>query len=229
MPAPLRSTILLTAFLGLARELPAELPLPDATFYGTITTAGGAPVTSGTLQARVKRGATAVLTATGAFKQDGGTFFYVVRVPLESNIGAPGPSGSGAHEGDTLDALVLNGSALELKTAVGALKAGGVARVDATAPDGAGGPRFVRGDCSEDQALDISDAVRILTFLFISPGDPPCLDACDADGTGVLEITDGVFLLAYLYLGGPTPPVPGATCGTAPSPTGLGCVNTVCP
>lgn len=76
---------------------------------------------------------------------------------------------------------------------------------------------FRRGDVTGD-GLDLSDAVRVLNFLFLGDADPPCLDAADADDSGSLDITDAIFTLGYLFLGGPAPPAPGPdACG--PDPT----------
>src|SRR5688572_15824661 len=86
-----------------------ELPLPDATLYGTIVTPAGQPVTQGALKARIVRGGALVLEAPAVFKQAQDTFWYIVNIPLETSIGAPGPSGVGAREGDLVGSIVLNG------------------------------------------------------------------------------------------------------------------------
>jgi hypothetical protein len=82
---------------------------------------------------------------------------------------------------------------------------------------------FTRGDSTADGAVDISDAVCALLYLFAA-GETPCrhpgcLDALDANDDGTLDITDPIYLLGYLFLGGtpPPPPVPGA-CGPDPTP-----------
>ncbi len=61
--------------------------------------------------------------------------------------------------------------------------------------------RFLRGNCNGDAALDISDAVYHLAFLF--SGGPPsdCHAACDSDGNGLYQITDPIRTLSYLFLG----------------------------
>ena len=204
----------------------AELPLPDATFYGQIKTKDGSPVTSGVLSAAVKRGAAAVLSAAGEFKSADGATWYVVKIPMETTIGAPGPSGN-AHDGDALDALTLNGTKLDPASAPPAIKAGSVTRIDFTSST-AGTPAFRRGDCNDDTLIDISDAVAILNFLFVNPAVPHCLDSCDMDGSKVLEITDGVFLLSFMFLGGGAPPAPFPDCGAAAGPSPLGCQDSIC-
>jgi hypothetical protein len=111
----------------------AELPLPDHTLYGLITTRGGAPVSSGVIKTRIRRGKAAVLEATGRFVDAKGGPWYVVNIPLETAIGAPGPSGVGAREGDIVDAILLDGRPVEPRTALPALQAGRASRVDVTA------------------------------------------------------------------------------------------------
>ncbi len=202
-----------------------ELPLPDATLYGTIVTGAGLPIVQGTLKARIFRGEALVLEAPGFLKQAEGTSWYVVNVPLETAIGAPGASGAGAHEGDLLEAILLNGKPVKLAKAHPPLAAGAVSRSDGTG-DAAG--LLFRGDCSPDLALDISDALAILSFLFLGSADPPCVDACDGDGSGEVDITDAVSMLSFLFLGGPEPPAPGPRCGADDTPSDLGCVHSLC-
>ncbi len=226
------SKLRIAPVFALALSLPtllfAELPLPDATFYGQIKTTLGAPVGTGTLTARIQRGAVVVLTVPGVFIAAEGDVWYVVRIPLETNIGAPGPSGVGAREGDALNAILLDGTAVELKSVPPVLKAGLASRLDATGSVAPPGAVFFRGDCSPDLKLNITDAVRVLNFLFIAPEEPACLAACDSDGSGGLNITDGIYLLSFLFLGGPAPPEPGPQCGLDPNPSELGCAQTNC-
>ena len=227
MSMPIRLFVL-GQLLCLPAFLAAELPLPDATLFGKITTPGGVPVGTGTPSARVARGGASVLTVPGAFVLAEGEIWYVVRVPLETAIGAPGPSGLAAREGDVIAALLLDGEALELATPPPALSAGLASRVNATASNVPPGAVYFRGDCSPDLTLNLTDAVLVLNYLFIGSAEPSCLAACDSDGTGVLNITDGIYLLAYLFLGGPEPPAPGPQCGADPGPSQLGCAQTSC-
>jgi len=199
----------------------AELPLPDATLYGKIRSEGGLPVATGALKARVRRAQALVLEAPGAFVEAEGEFWYVISIPLETNIGAPGPSGVGAREGDVVDALILDGATLQLASALPTLAAGAVTRVDATG--GTAGLIYARGDCTGDLSLNITDGINVLNYLFLGAATPDCLEACDGDGNGNLNITDGVFILNYLFLGGPEPPAPGPECNVDPEPSQLGC------
>lgn len=85
---------------------------------------------------------------------------------------------------------------------------------------------FLRGDSNADGALNISDGVFALSYLFLGGNPPTCLDAVDADDSGMLNITDAIFTLEFLFLGGPQPPAPGhIDCGPDISVDGLGCAS----
>ncbi len=84
-------------------------------------------------------------------------------------------------------------------------------------PAGAGD--FRRGDADENGALEITDAVLTLGFLFQgAPTSLDCPDAADADDSGALDLTDPIAVLNYLFLAGPAPPAPFPEPG--PDPTG---------
>lgn len=80
---------------------------------------------------------------------------------------------------------------------------------------------FVRGDSNADGAVDISDAIGTLGFLFLGDPDPPCRAASDSNADGVTDITDAVYVLGFLFTGGAAPPQPFPGCGEEPSI--LGC------
>ncbi len=84
---------------------------------------------------------------------------------------------------------------------------------------------FVRGDCNNEGAIDISDPVFALEALFVSGAtEPSCPDACDANDDGGFDIADPVMLLASLFIGGPplAPPTFPA-CGLDPTLDMLAC------
>jgi len=81
---------------------------------------------------------------------------------------------------------------------------------------------FLRGDANGDGKLDISDAVKILRFLF-SGDTSDCAEALDANDDGRLDIADAVFLLGYLFSEGPRPPAPFPDAGSVPPVQSLGC------
>ena len=67
---------------------------------------------------------------------------------------------------------------------------------------------FVRGDANEDGVIDVSDAIQMLTGLFVSKSIPGCVDAADANDDGQVDISDAIHELRYLFLGGQAPPAP---------------------
>ncbi|HNR99456.1 MAG TPA: lamin tail domain-containing protein [Planctomycetota bacterium] len=83
-------------------------------------------------------------------------------------------------------------------------------------------PVFVRGDVNEDGVVNVSDAARILRYLFHHHG-VPCEDAADVDDDGAISVEDAVRLLAYLFAGGAPPPPPFPARGEDPTPDNLGC------
>jgi hypothetical protein len=93
-------------------------------------------------------------------------------------------------------------------------------------------PKFHRGDTDDNGQLQLTDAVRILGYLFLGSIAPACLDAADTDDNGQLQLTDAVRILGYLFLGSIPPAPPGpppSACGTDPTPndagTDLGCAT----
>jgi hypothetical protein len=88
-------------------------------------------------------------------------------------------------------------------------------RAGATAPVRASAEQiFRRGDADNDGAVNLTDAVHALRWLFLGSGDPLCEDAADVNDDAELDITDPLALLGWLFLGGPEPPAPGPrTCG----------------
>ena len=86
-------------------------------------------------------------------------------------------------------------------------------------------PLLRRGDADASGSINVTDAVRILRFLFAGGPDAslPCLDAADVDDNGEVNISDGVFLLQYLFLAGRQPRQPVEICGVDPTPDDLDC------
>ncbi len=93
--------------------------------------------------------------------------------------------------------------------------------------------QFRRGDADIDTKLALTDAIRILGFLFLGSGELLCLEAADADDSGKINLTDAVSILFFLFQGGPRPASPGpppGPCGVDPvdSPAKLGCESYNC-
>ncbi len=62
---------------------------------------------------------------------------------------------------------------------------------------------FIRGDSNNNGKVDISDAIRILNYLYMGVGDVACQDAGDTNDDGRIDISDAVYLLNYLFQGNP--------------------------
>ena len=64
---------------------------------------------------------------------------------------------------------------------------------------------ILRGDCTGDGVVDISDAIAALGVLYLGFGAPPCTASCDANRDGAFDVSDPVRVLGFLFLGGPPP------------------------
>ena len=80
-----------------------------------------------------------------------------------------------------------------------------------------------RGDADANAALELTDGIRILDFLFLGADSLPCQDAGDADDSSALDISDPIYIFQYLFLGGPPPAAPFPDCGGDTTPDDLGC------
>ena len=89
-----------------------------------------------------------------------------------------------------------------------------------------GAPPIIRGDCNDDGACNIGDAIFILDVLFGGGGSANCKNACDTNDDGALNIADPTYKLNFLFLvGSPPPPSPYPDCGPDPTYDQLGCVS----
>jgi hypothetical protein len=84
-------------------------------------------------------------------------------------------------------------------------------------------PAFLRADTDGSGAVDITDPVVLLGYLFLGGGVPACPKAGDADDSGELDVTDAVYALNYLFLGRKAPAEPFPAPGTDPTPDNLPC------
>jgi len=84
------------------------------------------------------------------------------------------------------------------------------------------------GDASQDAALDISDAVRLLSHLFLgAPERLPCegrtafdpgpgeRSLLDSNGDAIVDLSDAVYVLGFLF-NGSSAPVLGVECLSIP-------------
>jgi hypothetical protein len=96
----------------------------------------------------------------------------------------------------------------------------------ATANPGDHPGNFVRGDTNDDGAMDISDAVFLLNYLFLGGAVPACQPAADINNDHRTDLSDAIYLLNHLFLGGNGPALPFPACG--PDPGGLTCPGSRC-
>lgn len=88
------------------------------------------------------------------------------------------------------------------------------------------GPNFRRGDANGDGAIDIGDAIFILSALFtFGAPSPGCLDAADANDDGSIDIGDAIAILFNLFGGGPPLAAPHFICGPDPTGDPIGCAD----
>ena len=90
-------------------------------------------------------------------------------------------------------------------------------------PDACGGPDFRRGDADASGELELTDAIRVLRWLFVSGEGLSCEKSGDANDDGRLDITDGVRILNHLFLGDGPPAAPYPGCGPDPTADDLSC------
>ncbi len=67
---------------------------------------------------------------------------------------------------------------------------------------------ILRGDIDHSGSIDISDLVVLVTYMFQSSTELPCLDEADIDNSGGLspiDISDLVALVSYIFLGSSAP------------------------
>ncbi len=84
---------------------------------------------------------------------------------------------------------------------------------------------FLRGDANEDGRLNVTDVTRSLALLFSEESRFPfCLDALDADDSGLIDVADPVFLANFLFKDGPFIPPPYPNLGFDETPDSIaGC------
>lgn len=83
-------------------------------------------------------------------------------------------------------------------------------------------PRFfIRGDADGNGAVNITDSILTLNYLFAGRGALDCADAADVTDDGRLDVTDAVFTLNFLFRAGNYPPPPYPEQGMDPTDDGL--------
>ena len=91
--------------------------------------------------------------------------------------------------------------------------------------------QFRRGDTDINGRMELTDAIGVFNFLFITGVPPLCFDAADADDNSAIELTDGIRILNVLFLGfGEIPPPGFMSCGGDPTADNFPvCVYPGCP
>jgi hypothetical protein len=84
---------------------------------------------------------------------------------------------------------------------------------------------FIRGDVEENGFINISDAIAVLSYLFIGGKKPSCPDTADVTDDGIVNITDPIALLGYLFLSGKAPASPFPQAGLDPTGDDLACYH----
>ncbi len=82
---------------------------------------------------------------------------------------------------------------------------------------------FRRGDVNASAAIDIADAIFMLSHLFAKGPAPTCRDAGDANDDGKLDIADAIRILGHLFASAGPLPAPFGACGTDPTTDDLDC------
>jgi len=81
---------------------------------------------------------------------------------------------------------------------------------------------FIRGDANQDNEADISDAIKILLYLY-SSAQLSCKDAADANDDGKIDISDPQYLLDHIFKQTKAPPQPYPNAGADSTSDNLGC------
>ncbi|MFP6632362.1 MAG: hypothetical protein VCD16_06980 [Planctomycetota bacterium] len=82
---------------------------------------------------------------------------------------------------------------------------------------------FLRGDADSDLSIELTDAIFVLNYLFISGRTPGCMDAADIDNNSAIDLSDAIYVLNYLFIGGRVPPAPFEECGEDTDEDELAC------
>jgi hypothetical protein len=130
--------------------------------------------------------------------------------------GSPCIDTGGAIEGVVTD---IEGNARQCGAGVdmGAYERGGC--------QAAGGEAFLRGDCNSDGALELADAVAVLSYHFVGGESPTCRDTADTNDDGVIDITDGIAIIWHFFADTGPLPEPFGECGIDPTVDDVTCAE----
>lgn len=78
--------------------------------------------------------------------------------------------------------------------------------MDITANPTAGPCQGKCGDANNDATVNVSDAVKIINYVFVGGQEPQPVLACgDANGDGAVNVSDAVKIINYVFVGGGAP------------------------
>lgn len=70
----------------------------------------------------------------------------------------------------------------------------------------AGPCQGICGDANNDAVVNVSDAVKIINYVFVGGQEPQPVLACgDANNDGVVNVSDAVRIINYVFVGGAAP------------------------
>jgi len=172
--------------------------------------AGNRVSLDGVLNPALEPGVNTILIAV---VERGGT--HAVRLVLRDALDAP------LVDGRVISCLTPGGGTTPSEICDNGVDDDGDGDVDCADDDCAGaancqGVSYVRGDANADGAVNISDSVFVLGFLFTGGEEPTCMVSADVNADGGLNITDGIFGLNFLFLGGLPIPPPNSCTPAAP-------------
>lgn len=62
------------------------------------------------------------------------------------------------------------------------------------------------GDANNDETVNVSDAVKIINYVFVGGEEPQPVLACgDANSDGMVNVSDAVKIINYVFVGGGPP------------------------
>jgi C1A family cysteine protease len=66
-------------------------------------------------------------------------------------------------------------------------------------------PPYICGDATGDEEVNVSDAVHIINYVFVSGNPPDPMESGDADCSGEVNVSDAVWIINYVFVGGNAP------------------------
>jgi hypothetical protein len=64
---------------------------------------------------------------------------------------------------------------------------------------------YICGDANGDEAVNVSDAVHIINYIFVSGAAPDPPESADVNCDGNINVSDAVYIINYIFVEGPEP------------------------